>query len=333
MNGRRILVVLLLAAAAILALFLVYFPRLEGKPALSGYVEGEPLYPAAALPGRLIEIRVQRGDVVSAGELLFTIDPARGEAQLNQALAELAAATALAADTRRGLRASELAAIEAQLAASQARLTEAQQTLGRTQPLAEAGAASMAQLDTATAAREAAAAQVESIRRQLQTARLGARQDQIKAADERVHQAQAAVKAARATLDDQTQLAPVSGRIEEVFFQKGEWTPANQPVLSLIPDGRVRLRFFVPQGEVASYAVGRELAFGCDGCPEGLTARITYVSPRPEFTPPVIYSRDTRDRMVFLVEALPEGEARLAPGQPIDVKPLPAASAPAGKQP
>ncbi|WP_374579159.1 HlyD family efflux transporter periplasmic adaptor subunit, partial [Phenylobacterium sp.] len=109
-------------------------------------------------------------------------------------------------------------------------------------------------------------------------------------------------------------------RVEDVFFQAGEWAPANQPIVSLLPDDRIKLRFFVPQAEIAAYRPGASVRFACDGCPSGLSARISYISPRPEFTPPVIYSRETRDRMVFLVEAVPS--ARLNPGQPVDVQPL-----------
>ena len=116
--------------------------------------------------------------------------------------------------------------------------------------------------------------------------------------------------------------APGPARIEEVFFQRGEWAPANQPIIALIPDDRIFVRFFVPQNQVAEYQVGRRISFACDGCPEGLGARISFVSPRPEFTPPVIYSRGARDRLVFMVEARPDNGTRLVPGLPVDILPL-----------
>jgi HlyD family secretion protein len=74
---------------------------------------------------------------------------------------------------------------------------------------------------------------------------------------------------------------------------------------------------------VARYRPGKTVRFGCDSCPDGLTARIAYVSPRPEFTPPIIFSRDSRDRLVFMVEAVPQRAANLMPGLPVDVEPLP----------
>lgn len=322
MKPQQILIGALLLSAAGLAAFLAFGGANEDGEILSGYVEGEPLYPASPVAGRLVELGVQRGDVVEAGATLFAVDPAQTQAALDQAAAEAGAARALAADAKRGKRPAELGVIEAQLTAARAVLNEADTTLKRIQPLAEAGAASRAQLDSAIASRATAQANVRATEKQLEAARLGARSDQAQAAQDRVRQAEAALGAAEARLSDLSPTAPTSGRVEDVFFQPGEWVPANQPVLALIPDDRVRLRFFAPQNGIAAYAVGSEIAFTCDGCAKDLKAKITYVSPRPEFTPPVIYSREARDRMVFLVEALPVTSQGLTPGQPIDVAPL-----------
>ena len=321
MKPQRLLVIGLLVGAAILASFLLIAPRFARTEVLSGYVEGEALYPATPLAGRLVEIAVKRGDVVKAGDPLFSVDPTQGEATFTQAQAALAVARSLAADARRGQRPAELGVLEAEVAASNAQLNEAQKSLDRTRPLVASGAAPRAQGDAALAARDTARGQLNAAQKRLQAAKLGARQDQVAAADQRVREAESAMDAARARLADQSQTAPASGRIEDVFFQLGEWTPASLPILSLIPEDRVRLRFFVPEADIATYAVGREVAFNCDGCAQGLHARISYVSPRPEFTPPIIYSRDARDRMVFLVEAQPVDGTKLTPGQPIDVAP------------
>jgi HlyD family secretion protein len=111
--------------------------------------------------------------------------------------------------------------------------------------------------------------------------------------------------------------------VDEVFYQPGEWAAANQPVVSLLPDNKVKVRFYVPERELARYRVGRTVRFSCDGCTNGLSAVIRYVSPQPEFTPPVIFSRDSRDRLVFMVEAYPAHPENLQPGLPVDVEPLP----------
>jgi HlyD family secretion protein len=319
MKPQQILIIALVLVAAGLSAFLLLGGGGSERGVLSGYIEGEPLYPASPVAGRLVELDVQRGDVVAAGARLFAIDPAQSQAVRDGAAAEAAAAKSLAADARRGQRPSELGVIEAQLAAARAMLNEADTTLNRVRPLAEAGAASRAQLDTAVAARATAQANARALEKQLQTAKLGAREDQARAAQDRVAQTQAALGAAQARLIDLSPTAPASGRVEDVFFQIGEWVPANQPVMAFIPDDRVRLRFFAPQNGIAAYSVGSQVAFTCDGCEGALNAKITYISPRPEFTPPVIYSREARERMVFLVEASPTTPNGLTPGQPFDV--------------
>lgn len=322
---QQILVGALLVSAATLAAFLAFGRGEQNGAALSGYVEGEALYPASPLAGSLVRIDVQRGDEVAAGAPLFAIDPSQGAAARDQAAAETAAARALATDARRGQRPAELGVFEAQLASARAVLNEAETSLKRVQPLAEAGAASRAQLDAAVASRDTARANVRALEKQLQVAKMGQREDQARAAEDRVRQAEAALNAAESRLADLAPVAPAAGRVEDVFFQLGEWVPANAPVLSLLPAGRVRLRFFVPQDQVANYTIGASVSFACDGCAKDLTAKISYVSPRPEFTPPVIYSREGRNRMVFLVEAQPAAGVTLTPGLPIDVTPVKAA--------
>ncbi|MBJ7409710.1 MAG: HlyD family efflux transporter periplasmic adaptor subunit [Phenylobacterium sp.] len=320
MNRQRLLVAGLIGAAAVIAGLVMWVPRMDRPPTLSGYIEGEPLYMAAPVAGTVRQVSVVRGQDVAAGEALFVVDPAQVRAQADQASAEAAAAQAQAQDARKGQRPAELAVFEANIAAAEARARDAHADLRRVQPLVRQGWYAPARLDDARAAAEAADAQVRAARKQRDAALLGAREDQVRAADARVTQAQAAVTGAAARLAEVAPRAPARARVEDVFFHPGEWAPANQPILSLLPDERIKVRFFVPERDRAAYRIGRTVRFACDGCASGLSARIEFVAPRPEFTPPVIYSREARDRLVYLVEARPS--ARLNPGQPVDVEPL-----------
>lgn len=310
----------LLLGAAVLVATLYFVPRLSHPRTLNGYVEGEPLYLAAPVSGRVDRMLVRRGDRVAAGQALFVVDPSQLKAQRDQAEADVAAASARAQDARKGQRAVELAVFDANIAAAEARARDAAADLRRIRPLVQKAIYAPARLDDAQAAYQAAQAQVTAARRQRDAAALGGREDQIRAADSRVRQASAVLAAADARLGDIAPTAPDAARVEEVFFQEGEWATANQPILALLPDERIKLRFFVPEREIAAYRPGGTVKFSCDGCAQGLTAQIAYVSPRPEFTPPVIYSREARDRLVYMVEARPS--ARLNPGQPVDVQPI-----------
>ncbi len=289
---------------------------------LSGYVEGETLYVGAASAGPVSAVAVQRGDRVEAGQPLFALDAAQLTAARDQAAAQVAATEAQLRDAEKGQRPQELAVYDAERAAAEAQARQAQADYDRVAPLVRKGIYAPARLDQVKAALDAARANAAAVARRKNVGTLGARPDAVNAARAAVASAREALAAAQSRLDQISPRAPVAARVQDVFYQPGEWIAANQPVVALLPDDRVRLRFFVPEGEVARYRIGAGLRFACDGCGAQRSARINYVSPRPEFTPPVIYSREARQRLVFLVEARPDPGAPLAPGQPVDIVPL-----------
>ena len=320
MTRQRLLVVTLMlaAVAAIAALLLV--PQFRKPAVLSGYIEGEPLYLAAPIAGTVTAMNVVRGQDVAAGARLFVVDPQQTLSARDQAAAEVAAAQAQAVDARKGERPLELAVFDANITAADAKARDADVALRRVSALTAKGFDSQSALDDAKANAQSADASAKAARKQRDVATLGSRTDQIRAADAKVSEAQAGLTGAAARLSDNAPAAREPARVEDVFFQQGEWAPANQPILSLLPDSRIKVRFFVPEAALSAYRVGGTVRFGCDGCARGLTAKIAYIAPRPEFTPPVIYSREARDRLVYLVEAQPS--VRLNPGQPVDVEPL-----------
>jgi HlyD family secretion protein len=322
MNRRVRIAAAVVAILTVGALVWWAWGRDAGERRLSGYVEGEALYLSSATAGTLSAVSVRRGQRVSAGQPLFVVDAGPLIGQRDQAAAALAAAQARAEDARKGQRPAELSVYDAERAAAQAALRQAQADFNRIEPLVRRGIYAPARLDQARAARDTARAQLRAVESRRTVGTLGARPDALVAAEAQVLQARAALMEAQSRLDQVSPKAPTAARVEEVFFQPGEWAAPNQPVVALIPDDRVRLRFFVPEKEVSKYRVGGTVRFACDGC-RGGEAKIDYVSPRPEFTPPIIYSRDTRERMVFLVEARPAEPRALNPGQPIDVEPLP----------
>lgn len=319
---RRVGTVAAIAVALGVAalLWFVWAPRHTGHT-LSGYVEGETMYLSSATAGQMSEVSVARGQRVLAGQPLFAVDAAPLAAQRDQAAAALAAAQARAEDARKGQRPAEISVYDAELAAAQARLRDAQAEFNRIATLTRRGIYAPARLDQARAERDTAAANVREVERRRLVATLGVRYDALVAAEAQADQAKAALAEAQSRLDQVSPKAPANARVQDVFFQKGEWAAPNQPVVALIPDDRVRLRFFAPEPDVSHYRIGQAVRFTCDGCAGG-RAVINYVSPTPEFTPPVIYSRNTRVRMVFMVEARPENPRALNPGQPIDVEPI-----------
>ena len=120
--------------------------------------------------------------------------------------------------------------------------------------------------------------------------------------------AQAALAQANWKLEQKSVAAPVTGLVQDTFFVLGEWVPAGRPVVSLLPPGNVKARFYVPEPALSSVRIGAPLEIRCDGC-QPIEARVSYVSSQAEYTPPVLYSKESRSKLLFLVEArLPQAQ-------------------------
>jgi HlyD family secretion protein len=119
------------------------------------------------------------------------------------------------------------------------------------------------------------------------------------------------------------QLAPADALVADTFFRPGEFIAAGQPVVALLPPANIKARFFVPEPELSKVTLGQTVTLQCDGCGAAISARVSFIATRPEYTPPVIYSNEQRSKLVFMVEAQPAAAdaARLRPGQPLDVRP------------
>ncbi|NTV09422.1 MAG: HlyD family efflux transporter periplasmic adaptor subunit [Zoogloea sp.] len=293
------------------------------KQAFHGYVEGEYLYLAAPQAGYLKSLDVLRGGRVAAGQQVFAVAPDPDLQALSEAEARAGSAKEKLANLQAPHRAPEIASLEAQLKAAQAAQRLSQTQLDQQQALAGARFVSQSRLDEARAARDRDAAQVESVRQQIAVyqATLG-RKPEVRGAEADLQAAAAQAAQKRWQVERKTVTAPAAGELSETYYRPGEWVPAGQPVASLLPDTRRRLRFFVPETQVAQLRPGLAVEASCDGCSAPIAARIDFIAPQAEYTPPVIYSHGTRDKLMFRVEAVPAPEmaAKLRPGLPIDVK-------------
>jgi HlyD family secretion protein len=139
--------------------------------------------------------------------------------------------------------------------------------------------------------------------------------------------AEARLNSARTRLDRRHLSSPIEGTVQEIYFRVGEMVPAGRPIVSLLPPENVRVRFFVPQAVVPQVRIGDRITINCDGCAQGLLARVNFISAQAEFTPPIIYSQEERSRLVFRIEAIPEKPADVRVGQPVSIALQPAAGA------
>jgi len=138
-------------------------------------------------------------------------------------------------------------------------------------------------------------------------------------AEAALRQANANLEWSKTRLARRLALAPAAGTIEEVYFRPGETVQPGKPVIALLPPSNLKIRFYVPETRLATIKLGEQVAVSCDRCDSNLSARVTFIAKSAEYTPPVIYSRDERAKLVFLVEAHPEQPEKFRVGQPVTV--------------
>lgn len=175
---------------------------------------------------------------------------------------------------------------QAALNQSNATLANAKQAYDRAASLSKTGSGTQANLDSALAALRVAEAQVNTSQTRLARRRMN---------------------------------APIAGTIQQIYFREGETVPAQKPVVSILPPGNMKVRFFVPEPELPKLKVGEDVRVTCDGCASDLTAKIYFIATMAEYTPPVIYSLDERSKLVYLIQARPNKPDSLRVGQPVSI--------------
>ena len=293
----------------------------DGPPSYQGYVEGEYVHVASPVGGRLERLLVQRGQTIEAKAPLFQLESEEETAAKRQADEQLKASQAQLADLRQGRRNPELDVAKAQLAQAVAAEQQAAQQLKRDEAQFEVGGIPRAQLEDSRANHAIKAARVRELQGQLDVSRLPAREDQIRAQDAQVAAARAASNQSDWRLDQKHVSAALGGLVVDTLYREGEWVAPGAPVVRMLPPQNVKVRFFVPQAVAGGLKPGRNVALRCDGCGDDVPATVSYIASEAEYTPPVIYSNETRAKLVFMVEARPsiENAGRLRPGQPVAV--------------
>jgi HlyD family secretion protein len=292
------------------------------SPAAQGYVEGEFVYVSSPRAGTLDALSVRRGAQVRAGDPLFVLDNAPEKAARDQAAEQLAQGRATLDDLKKGKRPSEIQSVQAQLNQAQAALALAVQDLARQEKLAAVpGGAAQQDLDRARSARDQDSQRVAQLEADLTTAQTASRDDQIAAAEAGVRALQAALVRADWDLSQKTQTAPAAGLVFDTLYRPGEWVAAGRPVVALLPPENVKVRAFVAETRVGAIHPGDAVRVTVDGAGQALPGKVSFISPQAEYTPPVIYSQESRGKLVFMVEAVFDAAtaAQLHPGQPVDV--------------
>ncbi len=264
---------------------LLFLPACGQKPndAWLGYGEGDNAFISAPQPGWVTDLKVERGQTVHLGDMLFTLDSTQQLASRDQAQAALVQA-------------------RASLAQEQSNLSFTQTELQRQNRLAQDNAGTPELRDQAVNNEKQSASRIAQLRAQ-------------------IGQMEASLNGAAYGLSQRNIIAQTQGPVQDIYFRPGEYVPASTPVLSILPPANVYVRFFVPETQLAQVHLGQKVRISCDGC-KTMEATITFIAAQEEFTPPVIFSVNNREKLVFKLEARRAGGLPIHPGQPVDVRPL-----------
>lgn len=288
---------------------------------VQGYVEGEFVYVSAPLSGRLDHIFVQRGSRVGQGEPLFELESTRERSTRDETGQRLAQVRAQLADARKGRRPTEIDASAAQLAAARTALQFSERELARQEKLLKANVTTAQEVDRIRTQRDQERQRVVQLEAELGTAALGSRSDQIAAAEAGARSLEAVLTRNEWDLAQKRQSAPHPGLVSDILYRTGEWVAAGRPVVVLLPPQNIKVRVFIPQSMLTAVHNGDKVRVYTDGTATPFSGSVSFISPRAEYTPPFIYSRESRQKLVYMVElAFPPDEAvRLHPGQPVSV--------------
>jgi HlyD family secretion protein len=289
---------------------------------IQGYVEGEYVYVASPLSGALETLYVKRGAQIKAGDPLFALESVSEKAARDEAERRLVQARANLDDVKKGKRPSEIESMEAQLMQTRSALVLTEKELARYEKLFPTKAASEQDLDRARSNRDQDRHRIAQLEADLKTAKLGSRVDQILAAEASMRAQEAALARAEWDLSQKRQVAVQGGQVFDTLYREGEWVAAGRPIVVLLPPRNIKVRAFVPETQVGTIHPGDRVHVTVDGVASPFIGKVSFISPQAEYTPPVIYSRESRSKLVFMIEAVFDNQtaANLHPGQPVDVR-------------
>lgn len=287
------------------------------KTYYQGYIEGTNIYIASPYDGYLKRKYVVKGQKVKKDELLFQIEPNPEELVLNQLKAAVTESVHSLKDIELPRRPLEIKALEDQVKQIEASLELAQLRLKRLTELYKKQAVDLDHLDEARSVVKQLEASKDQAISNLELSQLGARIQQIKAQKARVSQAEFALKVGEWKIAQKTLKAPADGFMFDTYYQEGEFVPATRPIGALLPLDQLHLEFFVPVSELPHFYLNQTIIFKCESCKEESKATLDYISPEAEYIPPLVYSRDNNEKIVFKIRARLSDPLIYKVGQPV----------------
>jgi HlyD family secretion protein len=302
---------------------------------VSGHVEATEVQAAAEVGGRLVELRAAEGDRIEAGAIIAKLDTEDAMLQIARTRADRAGAVAQLRLLQAGSREEDIRQASAQVdaatsdaAAVDAEVTASRLDLDRFQALLTANAGSVkqrddaqARLDTATARQRAALDRVRSARETQTRLEAGTRPEEIQAARARVEAADAQMALLEKSLRDATVASPISGIVTQKLVDAGEVIARGTPLIVITDLDNAWANLFVPEPMVPRVAIGQAATVLTDAGGPGLEGKVTFISPRAEFTPRNVQTAEERSKLVYRIKVTVDNRAGILKlGMPVDAE-------------
>jgi len=284
-----------------------------------GYAESELVFIASPSAGQLIDLTIQRGQRVSKGQRLFTLDKNPQLIDKRQREAQVEQNKFLYLDSKKPQRQPKQDAIKAQFEQIKADIVLAKLRVFRNKQLYRQAAVDKDRLDQAIALLKKDEAILKQYQANYTLALLGDRVDKINALYQQLLSAKESLALASWQLEQKSQNAPVDGIVFDTYYRAGEYVNATKPVLSLLSSQYLDILFFIPVPSLDKIKVGQRVTLLCEGCSTE-QGRIYYIAPQAEYTPPLVYSRQNNPKLVFKVRIKPDNPEHFQSGQPVVVK-------------
>jgi HlyD family secretion protein len=308
-------------AHGLIAGFLALIGLDDATPNYQGYGEGEYVLVSQQIAGTIDEVKVVRGQTVHTGDLLYVLEHVSEQADLDKAKAQLDHDEANLADLLKAKRQPELDQLLAARNEAKAAVQITDINVVRDEKLLASHAISQAVMDTDHAALDQARAKMAQAEAALATGLMSTgRDDAIRAAQATSAASQAGVVSAQWKLDQKTVFASTDAYVFDTIHRKGEYVKAGDAVISLLPASNIRVRFFVPGTALPDMHTGMAVTIHETGSDKPRAAHVSYLSPQAEYSPPELYNRDNREKLLYMIEATPDSNPEgIHPGQPVDV--------------
>lgn len=246
--------------AVVVIVGLIGFIALDRDPeVMQGQVEVSEYRVSSKVPGRILELRVQEGDFVHAGDTLAILDAPEVNAKMTQARSAEDAASALENMARSGARQEQIQGAYQLLEQAKVAADVLEKSYQRTERLFQEGVVSEQRRDEVKAQRDAAIAQQKAAQSQYDMAVNGARREEKQAATAQVNRAKGAVQEVTSYINETVQVAQMDGEVTDIFPKVGELVGTGAPIMNIAMMDKMWGTFSIREDQLEGMKTGDTL--------------------------------------------------------------------------